>query len=196
MGYHRAGFDVIGVDIAPQPRYPFPFFQADALWFLEGLGPAVDLIHASPPCQRFSKLTMRHGRQLEHPDLIGPVRELLLEAGVPYVIENVLRSPLVDAVRLCGSSFGLGVRRHRLFEASFPIVPPPCDHVAQGPAVRVYGKPGGSSKRDGLKFDGTDVWREAMGIDWMTSIELPEAIPPAYTEFVGRSWLAGRETAL
>ena len=184
MGYHRAGFEVVGVDINPQPHYPFEFHQADALEFdLSGF----DAIHASPPCQRYSAMTRRHvGRSESHPDLVAPMRERLIANGAPWVIENVEGSPLIDPVTLCGSMFGLGVRRHRLFESSSPLAdPPPCDHAGQGRVVGVYGNPGGSSKRDGISFGGVDTWREAMGIDWMTGRELRESIPPACTEWIG-----------
>jgi len=216
MGYALAGFDVVGVDIAPQPRYPFPFFQADAMTFdLAGF----DAIHASPPCQLFS--TMRRGlwKERDHPNLIPGTRDRLVAAGVPYVIENVenARRELVAPFRLCGTMFGLGtaagnqLRRHRYFETSLGLIlTPPCQHLA-GSAVPVYGggqngdyhtprrRPktigvwghaGGSSVRDGLVQFDTDARREAMGIDWMTGDELSEAIPPAYTEWIGGHLLA------
>lgn len=134
-------------------------------------------------------MTKRWGREDEHPDLIPPVRELLQRAGVPYVIENVMGAPLVNPVKLCGSQFGLKVRRHRLFETSFPVTQPECDHKSQGRVVGVYGNTGGSSKRDGITFGGVDSWRDAMGIDWMTAAELKEAIPPAYTAYIGQQFL-------
>ena len=144
MGYHRAGFEVVGVDINPQPRYPFEFHQADALEYpLAGF----DAIHASPPCQRFSTMTKRWARSSSHSDLIEPTRSRLRESMLPYVIENVAGAPLVGPIRLCGSSFGLPVRRHRLFEMSSPpLLVPPCQH--DGPALQVTGHPGGSSRRD------------------------------------------------
>jgi DNA (cytosine-5)-methyltransferase 1 len=190
-GYARAGFDVVGVDIADQPSYPFEFHQADALDFpLDGF----DAIHASPPCQRYSALTARWGRQGDHPDLIAVVRERL--AGVPRVIENVPGAPLRDPVRLCGSSFGLDVRRHRLFETNWPLRGEPCDHPRQTPrfpvpdrrragrlssVVPVYGNPNYAGD--------VELWRAAMGIAWMSATELREAIPPAYTEHIGRQLL-------
>lgn len=184
-GYARAGFDVIGVDLSPQPRYPFEFHQADALtWPLDG----VAIVHASPPCQRYSALTRRWGssRPDTHPDLVDPIRQRLIAAGVPYIIENVAGAPLLDAIRLCGSSFGLEVRRHRYFEMTDPpLLVPPCQH--SGPALQVNGRPGGSSRRDPLaRFGSVAEWRVGMGIDWMTAPELAEAIPPAYTEWIGR----------
>jgi DNA (cytosine-5)-methyltransferase 1 len=191
MGYHRAGFDVVGVDIEPQPRYPFDFIEADwrePLRFLPGLWEREGrpyLIHASPPCQRYSTMTKRWARSDDHPDLIEPVRDELIAIGAPFVIENVVGAPLINPIRLCGSSFGLAVRRHRLFELSEPpLLVPPCAHT--GPALQVNGNPGGSSRRDpNARFGGVDEWRAGMGIEWMTAAELREAIPPAYTEWIG-----------
>jgi DNA (cytosine-5)-methyltransferase 1 len=187
-GYAAAGFDVVGVDIDPQPRYPFTFVQADALTFpLAGF----DVVHASPPCQRYSTMTGRWGgaQREVHPDLVGPIRQRLIEAGVPYVIENVAGAPLRDAIRLCGSSFGLAVRRHRYFEmADPPLLVPPCQH--DGPALQVNGHPGGSSRRDPLaRFGSLAQWRAGMGIAWMSAPELAEAIPPAYTQWLGEQLL-------
>src|SRR3990167_2746873 len=199
MGYHRAGFEVVGVDIKPQPHFPFEFIQANweeplhylpGLWEREGIPYA---LHASPPCQRFSVMTKKWGRSEEHPDFVGDVREALQEVGCHYIIENVVGAPLHSPVMLCGSMFGLGsqgyrLRRQRIFEASFDFWPPAsCSHVGQ--ALPVYGHAGGRSKRDGLRFPGTDAWREGMGIDWMTGNELAEAIPPAFTRWVGRQIL-------
>jgi DNA (cytosine-5)-methyltransferase 1 len=198
MGYHRAGFEVVGVDINPQPHYPFEFIQSDwedpltvlpGLWEREGIPYA---IHASPPCQAYSTMTKRWGRSDEHPDLVAPVRERLIEIEAPYVIENVVGAPLKNAIRLCGSSFGLAVQRHRLFEMSAPpLLVPPCQH--DGPALQVNGHPGGSSRRDPkARFGGIDEWRAGMGIDWMSAPELAEAIPPAYTEWIGRQLVVER----
>lgn len=217
MGYHRAGFEVVGVDIDPQPRYPFEFHQADALEYLAEHGHEFDVIHASPPCQHYS--TMTKGRwqdRLEsHPDLIAPVRALLQKIGKPYVIENVegARAELVNPILLCGTMFGLQtkhgsqLRRHRYFEMSIPMfLVPTCQHNkgsvigvyggGQNPARRrpatigVWGHAGGSSNRDNLISFGTDDRREAMGIDWMVGDELSEAIPPAYTEYIGSQLFA------
>jgi DNA (cytosine-5)-methyltransferase 1 len=197
-GYLRAGHDVTGVDLAPQPRYPARHFQGDALAVLASVEPGeYDLIHASPPCQRFSSMTARWGRQGDHPDLIAPVREQLRRIGGLWVIENVVGAPLLDPITLCGSMFGLGdsegrgLRRHRLFEASFPLTAPgPCAH--RGEAVGVYGHPGGSSRRDGVRFASVANWREAMGIDWMTPREMALAIPPAYTAYIASQTEATR----
>lgn len=193
MGLHRAGFDVTGVDIKPQKRYPFNFIQGDALTVLELLGDGFDFIWASPPCQRFSTMTKRWGREDDHPDLIEKTRELLVRTGKPYVIENVPGAPLISPTVLCGSMFGLRLRRHRSFETSFDVGDvPPHDH--SGPVVGVYGNPGGSSKRDGIKFGGVSEWKSAMDIDWMVASELAEAIPPAYSYFLARKFLDKKET--
>lgn len=185
-GYVAAGFDVVGVDIAPQPNFPWEFRQADAIDFLAAGGwLGFDAIHASPPCQRYSNMTKRWARNAWHPDLIAPIRDGLQTIGLPYVIENVAGAPLHDAVRLCGSSFGLGVRRHRLFEmTSPPMLVPPCQHSE--PAMQVNGHPGGSSRRDPkARFGTVAEWRVAMGISWMSAPELAESIPPAFTEWIG-----------
>ena len=140
-GYHDAGFEVVGVDQVPQPNYPYEFHQADAMTFpLDGF----DAIHASPPCQAHSTIAkqqrvLRPGAY-EHPDLVDATRQRLIEAGVPWVIENVPGAPLANAIQLCGSSFGLNVRRHRLFECSFPIMGVPCAHHLQTPRFRTFDK--------------------------------------------------------
>jgi hypothetical protein len=196
VGYARAGFEVVGVDVKPQPNYPFGFIQADALHFLEAQGEPLlcDAIHASPPCQAHSTLKARW-QDREHPDLVAPTRELLKATGLPYVIENVVGAPLEQPTMLCGSAFGLGVRRHRLFETSFPMMSPGCAHGQQraqfdiyehgkwrrSPVAAVYGYGGGKDK---------GRWREAMGIDWMIGKELAQAIPPAYTEHIGEYLLS------
>lgn len=188
MGLHRAGFDVTGVDIAPQKNFPFTFHQAEALTFpLDGF----DFIWASPPCQKFSTMTKRWGAENDHPDLIEPIRARLKASGIPYVIENVPGAPLIEPITLCGSMFGLKLRRHRCFEASFPIDMLGMMHDHTYRVVGVYGHAGGSSKRDGISFGGVASWREAMGIDWMTGDEMAEAIPPAYAEFIGEQFLQG-----
>ena len=199
VGYHRAGYEIVGVDIEPQPSYPFAFVQADALDFLAGGGfDSFDAIHASPPCQAFSVLRRSNGR--EYPDLIEPTRELLRQSGKPWVIENVPAAPLDYAVELCGSMFGLGaisgdgvrherkwrqLRRHRRFELSWPMLQPPCSHA--GEALGVYG--GGPMQRpDSTRggYQGTaDEKRRAMQTEWMTAPETNLAIPPAYTELIG-----------
>lgn len=199
MGYHRAGFEVVGVDIAPQPRYPFEFHQGDAIAFLLEHGHEFDAIHASPPCQTFTAYgrSDTKGWRERYDDFLAPTRDALRAQRTPYVIENVVGAPMVDPFMLCGSSFGLNVRRHRLFETSFPILTPPCDHSWQKPRF----KP--SSTRTNLRSTvEVGVWRiplavqrEAMGIDWMELRELSEAIPPAYTEFIGLQLLDHLEHA-
>lgn len=217
MGYHRAGFDVTGVDIRPMPRYPFNFVQADALEYVLEHGHEFDAIHASPPCQHDSVMTNGRwkDRVNEHPDLIQPTQKALRATGRPYVIENVsgARGKLYNPVMLCGTMFGLQtkhgsqLRRHRFFELSFGfILSPACQHFdgsvigvyggGQNPArkrpatIGVWGHAGGSSNRDGLIQFGKQDRRDAMGIDWMTVDELSEAIPPAYTEYIGNHLLA------
>lgn len=205
MGYHRAGFDVVGVDIKPQPRYPFTFHQGDALAFCREHGHEFDAIHASPPCQAFSTLRVMHNAR-EHDDLLTPTRTLLESIGRPYVIENVVGAPILHGITLCGTMFGLGVevydgwrelRRHRWFETSFAMLAPSCRH--QGATIGIYGdhardrrrKPG--VRERGIDFPDSDKLRlaqEAMGIDWMIWKEISQAIPPAYTEFIGRQLIA------
>jgi len=188
MGYHRAGFEVVGVDINPQPRYPFEFHQADALEYLAVHGSEFDVIHASPPCQRWSWETPLEHRE-KSLDFIAPVRELLLSVGRPYVIENVsgARAQLRAPVMLCGSMFGLRVFRHRYFEI-WPrvlLLTPSCRHDFE--PVYVTGSTGWS----GCGFRRVDATiaekRAAMGIDWMVTAEIDQAVPPAYTEFIGRA---------
>lgn len=199
MGYHRAGFEVVGVDINPQPRYPFVFHQADALdvlddglslgWLLQ-LGHGVDAIHASPPCQRYTIAQNARKNADAHPDLVEPVRGCLRALGLPYVIENVKGAPMDNPVELCGVSFGLGsdgfeLRRHRLFECSFPVMVPPCQHGLM-PAAPVFGhNPGRDFRQRYGRTYSIEARREAMGIDWMNRDELSEAIPPAFTEHIG-----------
>jgi DNA (cytosine-5)-methyltransferase 1 len=181
MGLHRAGFDVVGVDIKPQPRYPFPFIQANAL------KPPVDLsrfglIWASPPCQAFTTARVIHGRS--HPNLIPATRRLLENSGVPFVIENVPGAPLRVDLVLCASQFGeRRLKRHRHFETSWHAADlrPPCNH-ANGELVSVFG-------HGGHIYHGIADWRRVMGIDWMTRDELAQAIPPVYSEFIGRAAL-------
>ena len=201
-GYADAGFEVVGVDIELQPRYPFCFEQGDALEVLRRLlaGGAVagyrledfGAVHASPPCQSFTSYRRRGaGVGDGYPNLIGPTRELLVELGLPYVIENVegARSRLRAPVMLCGSSFGLDIRRHRLFECSFPLLAPSCDHSWQTPRFPAASNRGRSSRRTveiGVWRIPLAVQQQAMGgCDWMTLRELSQAIPPAFTEHIG-----------
>ncbi len=205
MGLHRAGFDVVGVDLKPQKRYPFEFHQADALAFpLEGF----DFIWASPPCQGYTAMQHAPGA-IGAPKLIPRVRKRLQTAGVPWCIENVeeARWAMHEPRLLCGSMFGLGaqdcqLQRHRLFETSFDLPAAECRHDAR-PVIGVYG---GHARKRAAKHGGRgtrDVWEgghkaaasEAMGIDWMTLAEMSEAIPPAYSEFIGRAALAHIQAA-
>lgn len=185
MGYYRAGFDVVGIDIKRQPRYPFPFIQGDAL------NPPVDLtkfdaIHASPPCQKYSAAT-KHLAKMS-PKLIEPMRALLKGSGKPYVMENVPGAPLKWPMMICGLALGLKVKRHRLFESGHLMLSLLCPQSHPGNWFVVFGhevrdrRHGHAAGRKNKLAEG----REAMGIDWMTRGELSEAIPPAYTEFIGK----------
>jgi DNA (cytosine-5)-methyltransferase 1 len=192
MGYHRAGFEVVGVDIRPQPNYPFEFVQDDALLRLEGPWPEqFDAIHASPPCQAFT-VYGNTGNVGDYPDLIAPTRELLRATGLPWVIENVPGAPLENPTVICGTSLGLEVRRHRLFETNWSLMVPPCAHGQF--AARKY--PGSTNRPNGRTVCNVGEWRvplaqqkRAMGIGWMTLEELSEAVPPAYTELIGHQLL-------
>lgn len=185
-GYVAAGFDVIGVDLFPQPRYPFTFHQADAVEFLREHGAEFDAVHASPPCQRFSKAQRIQGN--DHPDLIAPTREVLLELGIPYVIENVedARDELIDPITLCGASFGFHTYRHRLFESSFPVSTPTHEpHTVKTVKMGRPLKPGQFYHAVG-NFTNVEYVRQDMQVPWMNRDGIRECIPPAYTEFIGR----------
>lgn len=196
-GYARAGFEVVGVDIADQKLYPFEFHKADAIEYALAHGREFDVIHASPPCQRYSTITAEATRD-DWPDLIGPTREALQQIGRPYVIENVAgaRELLIDPMLLCGSSFGLGVRRHRYFESTEWLMSLPCDHASQPEPIGVYGHSGGQSLRPNGRSLHHHVardkehGREVMGMPWASWRGLVEAIPPAYTEFIGEQLIA------
>lgn len=186
MGYARAGFQVVGVDINPQPHYPFEFIQADAMTFpLDGF----DAIHASPPCQAYSSGSkMRTGYESKFPRLIEPVRERLQEWGGAWIIENVVGAPLRSPTLLCGETFGLRVRRHRLFETTHLIFNSGCQH--HGDIVGVYGDHPEDAyvhTRGGLRrAKSIAEARDAMGVPWMqTWREIKESIPPAYTQLIG-----------
>jgi DNA (cytosine-5)-methyltransferase 1 len=189
-GYAAAGFDVVGVDIKPQPRYPFEFHQADAIHYLLQHWQEFDVIHASPPCQAYSPLNALPSTKgsHEHPDLIGVTRAALDLTGLPYVIENVMAAPLIKerSIVLCGGMFGLRTYRHRRFESNATLLAP--EHPKH--VIRT------ATKRRRELWDlgwhvsitgdvGTYVGPAAMGIDWMTGNELCEAIPPAYTQILG-----------
>lgn len=226
MGYSRAGFEVFGVDLHPQKRYPFAFYQGDAIGALRTLlgGGEVDFrhrdgrvevlgledfdgIHASPPCQGYTGMVAPG--QIGAPRLIGAVWGMLDDAGKPYIIENVTgaSSEMPGALTLCGSMFGLGaqgcqLQRHRLFVSNISLTAPLCDHDDR-PVIGVYG---GHARRRAASSGGRgtrDVWEgghraamsEAMGIDWATCAEMSEAIPPAYTEWLGGEMIRHISTA-
>ena len=199
MGYHRAGFEVIGVDIDPQPNFPFEFIQSDALALDPDWVASFDVIHASPPCQSYSDLAKRNRNGHLWPRLIEPVREMLDASGRPYIIENVEGAPLIHPVVLCGTMFpGLRVIRHRLFESNIELIAPP---HGEHPLVFThdkrkahYGKLNQDTSFVQVTGGGNCTMknaRDAMGgIDWMkTKTELNESIPPAYTEYLGRQML-------
>lgn len=185
MGYHRAGFEIVGVDIAPQPNYPFEFHKADALHYLAEHWQEFDAVHASCPCQRYSAMSAcRPGLAEEYPDLIAPMRGLLDLTGLPWVMENVPRSPLRPDLVLCGHMFGLPLYRHRVFESNvFMWQPEHPRHVVPGGKAGHW-KPGQIISVSG-NCSPISLAREAMGIDWTTRRELAESIPPAYTEHIG-----------
>jgi len=180
MGYYRAGFEVVGVDIKPQPHYPFEFHQADALTYpLEGF----DAYHASPPCQAYSKITAIH-RSYPYPDLLDAIRQRLEQTRKPYVIENVPGSPLKAGLLLCGTMFGLRgkrnvIHRHRLFEANWPLPLSPASCCHQGKAMNVY--------TSGRNRRGTErEFIDGLGVPWAGTAVGLECIPPAYTQYIGK----------
>ena len=194
VGYRRAGFEVVGVDIVDQPNYPYEFIQADALEIdLSGY----DAIHASPPCQNYCWATARHrAKGKTYPDLIGATRDLLIDSGKPYVIENVPTAPLINPTYLEGTMFGLGVIRRRCFETNWWLPQPmyikhrkPIKQLSKIGPIRILTKSAycsvAGNGADGWSCRVAD-WREAMGIDWMTREEIKQAIPPAYTEYIGQ----------
>jgi DNA (cytosine-5)-methyltransferase 1 len=199
MGLHQAfpEAEIVGVDIVEQPRYPFTFVRADVGdWHIADMQ-TYDFMWASPPCQAYTNQGKVSGKP--HPRLIGPIRERLQMSGKPYVIENVVGAPLINPVILCGSMFGLGVRRHRKFEASFLLsAPAQCSHA--GKEVRAYygawGREAFRAKKPGNKdtLRGTlDRAPKDMGIDWMSWKELTQAIPPAYSRYIGEQFKLSKE---
>jgi DNA (cytosine-5)-methyltransferase 1 len=206
VGYHRAGFDVVGVDIVPRRRYPFAFVQADAMTFpLDGF----DAVHASPPCQRFSITRVTHDR--EYPDLLTPTLARFADLAVPWVVENVPGAPMPNAVEICGAALRcealddgvpLVLRRHRLFASNVALLVPPCNCAEyRRRGIRVGGVYGGGPENQrtanrnlGLFRGGytppASVARELIGTPWMTRAELAQAIPPAYTQLLGEQILA------
>lgn len=183
-GYARAfpGAEIVGVDHAPQPRYPFTFVREDVYSVLRDVAwcQSFDLIHASPPCQRYSIANRIHGGL--HPNLVPTVRYRLGKVGRPWIIENVPGAPLIDPVVVCGLALHLGVKRHRLFESNMPLRGTVCPKGHPGQWVTVFGH---AVKGRRATDHGRAVAGAAMGIDWMTLDELSEAVPPAYTHFLG-----------
>lgn len=191
MGYARAGFDVTGVDLKHGKRYPFNYIRANVLdiladiEFLNGF----DIIHASPPCQTHSitkNLRIAQGKSTSKIDLIPETRAGLIQSSKPFIIENVMGSPLIDPIMLCGSAFGLKVRRHRIFESNIKLIGSICDHKKQGRPVGVYGSLNDEIPNGGKTAKTIFEAREAMGIEWGIWTELVEAIPPVFTEYLGR----------
>lgn len=184
MGYHRAGFEVVGVDINPQPHYPFEFIQHDALALEMDFMRSFDAIHASPPCQAHSIASKIHG--VRHASLVAKARDMLQSTALPYAIENVVGAPLISPLMLCGTMFGLKVYRHRLFECSWLVLHPMhSPHRDKGLSENNQISKNGFVTVAG-HFGNIQYARQAMGIDWMNQKELAQAIPPAYTEFIGR----------
>jgi len=188
MGYYRAGFAVVGVDLHPQPRYPFEFHQGDALEYLAAHGHEFDVIHASPPCQGYSVTQSIHGN--EYPLMIEDVRAALQATGKPYVIENVPGAPLLNPVELCGVMFGLKVYRHRLFETNpFMLAPPHTPHPVGSTTNSAGAYSSFANGATHISVAGHNFRRQdaiiAMDIDWMSKHGLAQAIPPAYTEYLG-----------
>lgn len=199
MGYHRAGFEIVGVDNQPQPNYPYEFHLSDAMTYpLEGF----DVIHASPPCQRFSSASNigpegQEDTAKKYVDLVAPTRDRLKKQQCVYVIENVPGAPLLSPIILCGSMFGLRLddgfysgqlRRHRLFESNVDLTTPQCQHNEK--ALGVFGHGGSGKRRTGKGTGGISLpaqsARDIMQIDWMNRNEVAQAIPPAFTEYIGR----------
>jgi DNA (cytosine-5)-methyltransferase 1 len=195
-GYHLAGFDVTGVDIVPQPNYPFTFHQVDALDYLDRLTRTgeieqYDLIHASWPCERYARVTAWRGNPDDHPDLIAPGRDRLTATGIPWVMENVPETARAGILRpdyvLCGSQLGLKVRRHRVFETSWGgggDLLPPCWH------------PKGRNKLLAFEHKAERAYADAMGCTWMSAAEARKAVPPAYSHWIATQYLThAREIA-
>jgi DNA (cytosine-5)-methyltransferase 1 len=188
MGYARAGFEVTGMDIKHGKRYPFEYIRKDVMELRPEDLDEYDVIHASPPCQTFSvtrHLRNAQGKTTSKQDLLAQVRSLLVVSGKLYVIENVKGAPLIDAVQLCGSAFGLKVRRHRLFESNVPLKGTGCHHKQQGKPVGIYGSMRDEIPGGGHTAKNMSEAKDAMGIEWMIWSELVEAIPPAYTHHIG-----------
>jgi DNA (cytosine-5)-methyltransferase 1 len=217
VGYHRAGFEIVGVDLEPQPHYPFEFHELDAMDVLYGLSKSAewkrpawmlfDAIHASPPCHDHANISGRN-RKAAGPKgtgwMLSATIDLLGRLSLPWVVENVQTArmaPHVYRARLCGSSFGLDVRRHRWFASNQALMVPPCAHYLQTPRFRSLDSRQATlaavvGVHGHLNYAGeAELRRSAMGIDWMTNDELSQAIPPAYTEFIGAQLLQAIERA-
>lgn len=211
MGYHLAGFDVTGVDIVKMDRYPFEFVRASALSLPLSYLAQFDVIAASPPCKVHTAMKMFSSSH--HKDLVPATRSLLNFSGKPWVMENVPGAPMIDPITLCGSMFGLFVRRHRLFESNVALTQPTCRHAEQKAAspgfkvlqyhsgsprehtssvVSVYGRGNGYGEGE------TELWRKVMDMPWASKDGLAQAIPPAYTKFIGSQLMAhiGADPAL
>ena len=191
MGYSRAGFDVTGVDVKHGKRYPFKYIRANVLNILADIEflNRFDVIHASPPCQTHSitkNLRIAQGKSTSKIDLIPETRAGLIKSAKPFIIENVMGSPLIDPIMLCGSAFGLKVRRHRIFESNIKLNGSLCDHKKQGRPVGVYGSLNDEIPNGGKTAKTITEAREVMGIEWGIWTELVEAIPPIFTQYLGR----------
>lgn len=190
-GYAEAGFNVTGIDLKHGKRYPYTYIRGDVLEYLKDLDflKSFDVIHASPPCQTHSitqHLRNAQGNTTSKLDLIPQTRTALIASGKPYIIENVPGSPLINPIQICGSSFNLKVRRHRLFESNMNLTGSVCDHKLQGKPVGVYGSLNDQIPSGGKTAATIDEARIAMGISWALWGELVEAIPPAYTYYLGK----------
>lgn len=188
-GYRLAGFDVTGVDIRPQPKNPHRFIQNDALEYLRKHGHEFDFIHASPPCQAYTKASKQWRKEgREYPDMIAATREALVASGKPWVIENVPGAPLQNPIFLNGAAFGIRVHRPRYFESSLPLPQPdvpPTKPVKMGRPIRE-----GDTVQPVGHFSGVAYAAREMGLPWMGQAELAQAIPPAYTQWIGRQVMA------
>lgn len=199
MGYHLADFEVVGVDIVPQKHYPFEFHQADALEYIAEHGREFDAIHASPPCQAYSRAKAVHRKY--HPDMIPETRRGLIASNKPYIIENVVLAPLRAQLMLCGTMFNLRCRRHRLFEANFDLGFPEFSCSCKGEVIRfnLFNLHNTFQRNSYLEKNGyehsSDALKDSLGVPWMNMDEAQEAIPPAYTQFIGeqlRNYLDAR----
>lgn len=186
-GYEKAGFDVTGIDIEPQPKHRGNFIQADAIEYLKEHWSEYDVVHASPPCQAYSSASMQFriaGK--EYIDLIELTRIELIKTGLPYIIENVPGSPLINPIELCGAMFGMKTYRHRLFESNINLVAP--EHPKHANKNAKMGRKPASD--DFIQyvghFSGVDEVRKMTGLYWLGQYELAQSIPPQYTEFIGR----------